>query len=105
MLVPVLISLGFLLLLGLIMIKGSYERLNSREIPKLYQLPTVKQILKLSIFLFVTYAGFFIFYNWKLFLLLLIVGILTARFTTVIFWDIVFSAIFAKTASQQCNKS
>lgn len=104
MLASVLISLGFLLLLGLIMIKGSYERLNNQERPELYQIPTVKQILKLSLFLFVAYAGFFIFYNWKLFLILLVVGILTARFTTVILWDILFSTIFGNRTSQRLQK-
>lgn len=105
MLATLLISLGFLLLLGLLMIKGSYERLNGPEIPNLYQIPTVKLILKLSIFLFIAYAGFFIFYNWKLFLVLLVIGILTARFTTVVFWDVVLGALFSdKNASQYKKK-
>ncbi|AQS59187.1 hypothetical protein [Desulforamulus ferrireducens] len=94
MLATVLISLGFLFLIGLIMIKGSYERLNNQDIPPVYQHPTVNFILRLSIFLFIGYAGFFIFYDWKLFLVLLVVGILTARFTTVVFWDVVFGALF-----------
>ena len=105
MLATVLICLGFLLLLGLIMIKGSYERLNNQDVPPLYQVPKVNLILRLSIFLFIAYAGFFIFYNWKLFLVLLVVGILTARFTTVVFWDVVFGALFGeKNARHTGNK-
>lgn len=94
MLITILISLGFLLLLGLIMIKGSYDRLHPNQVPELYQLPIVKLLLKWVIFVFIAYAGFLIFYSWKLFFVLLILGILTARFTTVIFWDVVLGAIF-----------
>ncbi len=105
MVATVLVSLGFLLLLGLIMIKGSYERLSTFDIPELYQVPTVNLLLKLSILLFIAYSGFFIFFNWKLFLILLVIGILTARFTTVVFWDVVLGAIFGdKTTRKQTKK-
>lgn len=100
MFTTVLLALGFLLVLGLVMIKGSYERLPGKAIPEVYQEPKVKFLLKISIFLFIGYSGFMIFYNWKLFLCLLIGGILTARFSTVIFWDVVFGALFGQRADK-----
>lgn len=100
MLATVFIALGFLLVLGLVMIKGSYERLQAKAIPEVYQVPTVKLILKISIFLFIAYSGFLIFFNWKLLLILLLGGILTARFTTVIFWDVFFGTVFREQATK-----
>ncbi|MCL5780047.1 hypothetical protein P378_13375 [Desulforamulus profundi] len=91
----IIVSMVFLLILGLVMTKGIHDKDNIKETPLVYRNPTVQFILKLSILLFIGFSGFILFYNWKLFAGLLVGGILTAKFTTVWIWDKVFHALFA----------
>ncbi|SHE38329.1 hypothetical protein [Desulforamulus putei] len=94
----IIVSTVFLLILGLVMTKGTHEKDNIQETPLVYRNPTVQYILKLSILLFIGFSGFLLFYDWKLFIGLLFVGILTAKFTTIPIWDKLFYVLFAPQA-------
>lgn len=94
MTIKVVLSVMFLLIIGLVMVKGISEKDKLQNVHTVYSSNTVQFILRLSIWLFIGYAGFMLFYDWKLFLVLLFVGILTAKFTTVPLWHKFFSLFF-----------
>lgn len=74
----VALSIAFLILLGLTMLKGRYVRAGIGETPLAYQSTIVQFILNISLLLFLGLSVFLIFfYSWKFFLLLLLIGFIT----------------------------
>ncbi len=54
----IIVSMVFLLILGLVMTKGIHDKDNIKETPLVYRNPTSQFILKLSILLFIGFSGF-----------------------------------------------
>ncbi len=80
MITNISLSLVFLLLLGLTIIHGRYAKAGIGETPILYQSVVVQFFLTVSLIAFLLFSAFFIFFNWKLLLILIIVGLLTESF-------------------------
>lgn len=70
------IPIAFLVLLGLTIIRGRYEKAGIGEIPLLYQSVVIQFFLNISFLLFLGLSLFLLFYKWKLFLMLLATGFL-----------------------------
>ncbi|MDO7788758.1 hypothetical protein [Desulforamulus aquiferis] len=79
-----IISIIYFLLVGLVMLKGFSE--NGRT-SSIYQRSNVRFFLKMAVLLFLGFSGFFLFYNWKLMLTVLVSGILLSKVLTVPLWD------------------
>lgn len=78
MTVDIIISIIFLLLLGLTIINGKYSKAGIGEKPLAYKSVIVQFILNISTLVFIGLSIYLLFfYNWKLFLVLCFVGFLT----------------------------
>ncbi len=72
------LSVTFLVLLGLAILKGRYVRAGIGETPLMYKSVIVQFILNIAFLLFLGLCIFLIFfYSWKFFLLLLLIGFIT----------------------------
>ena len=80
----ILLTVIFLVLLGLTMLKGRYVKAGIGEVPLVYKSVVVQFVLNISMLLFLGLSIFLIFfYSWKLFLLLLLIGFITEAFIIV----------------------
>lgn len=80
----IVLSIVFLLLLGLTMLRGRYAKAGIGETPLVYESVVVQFILNIFVLLFLGLNIFLIFfYSWKLFLLLLLIGFVTEAFIIV----------------------
>lgn len=80
----IILSIIFLALLGLTILKGRYFRAGIGETPLAYQSIIVQFILNIAFLLFFGLSIFLIFfYSWKMFLLLLLIGFITEAFIIV----------------------
>ncbi len=75
MTINILISLMYLLLLGLTVVGGRYADRNT-DAPLIYYSTIVQFILNISVILFFVSSVFLAFFNWHLLLLLLLIGFL-----------------------------
>jgi|SRR3989338_1623711 len=78
MTLDIILSITFLLLLGLTILNGRHVKAGIGEKPLIYSSIIVQFILNISMLALVVLSIFLIFfYSWKLFLLLLIIGFIT----------------------------
>ncbi|EKE22212.1 MAG: hypothetical protein ACD_7C00020G0020 [uncultured bacterium] len=92
MITNIFISIAFLLLLGLMMIHGRYAKAGIGEIPLIYKNIIIEFLLNIAVLSFFGLALFLIFYNWKLLLMLLVIGFITGNLVIV---PIIERALFA----------
>lgn len=80
----IVLSMGFLIVLGLAILQGRYAKAGVGETPLIYKSVIVQFILNISLLLFLGLSIFLIFfYSWKFFLILLLIGFLTEAFIIV----------------------
>lgn len=77
------ISIAFLVLLGFSILKGRYARAGIGETSLMYRNQFVQFILSILFLIFLGLLVFLIFYNWKLLLILLLVGFVMGNFVFV----------------------
>ena len=78
MITSIILSIIFLLLLGLVGIDGRYAKAGIGEKPLIYASVFVQFFLNISTLTFIGLSIFLLFfYSWKLFLVLLLIGFLT----------------------------
>lgn len=78
MIINIIISIIFLLLLGLTIINGRYAKAGIGEKPLMYTSSYVQFFLNVSLLVFIGLSLFLLFfYSWKLFLILILVGFIT----------------------------
>lgn len=77
MIINSIISIVFLLLLGLVLIRGRYAKAGMGEAPLIYKSVVVQSFLDVSLIVFLVLVVSVLVYNWKLFILLLGIGLLT----------------------------
>jgi hypothetical protein len=78
MIIDIILSIIFLLLLGLTIINGRYAKAGIGEKPLIYTSVVVQFFLNISMLAFIGLSIFLLFfYSWKLFLALLLIGFLT----------------------------
>jgi len=84
MIIDIILSIIFLILLGLTIIKGRYTKSGIGETPLIYRSEFIQFILTISMLaLFVLSIFLLFFYSWKLFLLLSAIGFVTEVFIIV----------------------
>lgn len=100
MTIYIIISIIFLLLLGLTIIHGRYAKAGIGETPLLYQSVIIQFFLNISMLTFFGLSVFVLFYNWKLLLLLLLVGFLTENFIIIPIIERVLGLIYINLSSK-----
>jgi len=83
MITNIALSIIFLILLGLAILHGRHAKSGIGETPIIYQSVVVQFFLTISLIAFLLFSVFLIFFNWKLLLILVVVGILTEGFIIV----------------------
>ena len=77
------ISIIFLVLLALTIIVGRHAKAGIGRVPLLYKSIFIKFFLNVSVLLFIGFSIYLLFYNWKFFLILLMVGFIIEGFIVV----------------------
>ncbi len=78
MVLDVAISVGFLLLLALVIINGKYARAGVLHRPLMYNSLAVQTLLNLCLLAFIGLSIYLLlFYSWRFFLILSLVGFMT----------------------------
>lgn len=75
-----LLSFLYLLLWGFVSIHGRVSKLGLGEKPLMYTSVFIQGILNISSILFVISTIIFLIFNWKLTILLFVIGMVTSRF-------------------------
>lgn len=84
MTIDIILSVAFLILLGLTILSGRYTKAGIGETPSIYTSVIVKFVLNVSMLAFFSLSIFLLlFYSWELFLILLAVGFITEVFLIV----------------------
>lgn len=83
MITNIILSLIFLILLGLTMLHGRHAKSGIGEKSIIYQSMVIQFFLNIALVAFLLLSVFLIFFNWKLLLILIVVGILTEGFIIV----------------------
>jgi len=83
MITNIILSLIFLILLGLTILHGRHAKAGIGETPIIYQSVVVQFFLNIALIAFLLFSVFLIFFNWKLLLVLIVIGILIEGFIIV----------------------
>ena len=71
----IIVSIVFLILLGLAILKGRYVKAGVGETPLIYKGTAIQFFLNVAFLLFLGLSLFLVFfYSWKLFLILILIG-------------------------------
>ena len=75
----IIFSILYLLLSGLVVAKGTYNKAGIDEVPLIYRSVFIQFLLNISLFLWFVLSLILLFLNWKLFIILFICFILFGK--------------------------